>query len=217
MAFLHRAVNGDGTLEREHAIGSGRMDLCLRYGDLTLGMELKVWRDGVPDPLAEGLEQLDGYLAGLGLASGWLVLFDRRTGQPPIAERRAHHTPDRRQPPGSADRGDPGLKRRRKARPGATRLQEAQRGDDQSGAGGDVAHPPENMRVVALDHVFEASSVDLFKAFVHQVEAFLDLLEPLFHQREVLLHQGAWALQCFLDPHPALARFDLMDRRRLAQ
>ncbi|MBK5938590.1 AAA family ATPase [Halochromatium roseum] len=87
MAFLHRVVNGGGTLEREYAIGAGRMDLCLRYGEVTLGIELKVWRDGRPDPLAQGLEQLDGYLAGLGLDSGWLVLFDRRSGQPPIEER----------------------------------------------------------------------------------------------------------------------------------
>ncbi len=87
MAFLHRVVNGDGTLEREYAIGRGRMDLCLRYGAVTLGIELKVWRDGESDPLAEGLEQLDGYLAGLGLDSGWLVIFDRRSGQPPIRER----------------------------------------------------------------------------------------------------------------------------------
>ncbi|MBM4201789.1 MAG: ATP-binding protein, partial [Gammaproteobacteria bacterium] len=49
-------------------------------------------RDGCPDPLAEGLEQLDGYLAGLGLDRGWLVLFDRRTGQPPIAERTTRQT-----------------------------------------------------------------------------------------------------------------------------
>ena len=87
MAFLHRVVNGGGTLEREYAIGSGRMDLCLRYGTVTLGMELKVWRDGAPDPLPEGLAQLDAYLAGLGLDRGWLVIFDRRTGQPPIAAR----------------------------------------------------------------------------------------------------------------------------------
>jgi len=87
MAFLHRVVNGGGTLEREYAIGSGRMDLCLRYGAVTLGMELKVWRDGAPDPLVEGLSQLDGYLAGLGLPTGWLVIFDRRSGQPPAAER----------------------------------------------------------------------------------------------------------------------------------
>jgi hypothetical protein len=87
MAFLHRVVNGGGTLEREYAIGSGRMDLCLRYGGVTLGMELKVWRDGQADPLKRGLAQLDSYLAGLGLDNGWLVIFDRRSGQVPVAER----------------------------------------------------------------------------------------------------------------------------------
>jgi hypothetical protein len=87
MAFLHRVANGGGTLEREYAIGTGRMDLCLRYGPDTLGMELKVWREGEKDPLDEGLVQLDCYLAGLGLDTGWLIIFDRRGGQPPIAER----------------------------------------------------------------------------------------------------------------------------------
>jgi hypothetical protein len=61
MAFLHRVANG--------------------------ALELKVWREGSKDPLDEGLAQLDGYLAGLGLESGWLVIFDRRSEQPPIAER----------------------------------------------------------------------------------------------------------------------------------
>ena len=87
MAFLHRVANAGGTLEREYAIGSGRMDLCLRYGELILGIELKVWRDDNPDPLSEGLEQLDSYLEGLGQQSGWLVIFDRRSGQPPIRQR----------------------------------------------------------------------------------------------------------------------------------
>jgi hypothetical protein len=87
MAFLHRVVNSGGTLEREYAIGTDRMDLCLRYGNVTLGIELKVWRDGRSDPLAAGLEQLDSYLAGLGLMNGWLVIFDQRSNQPPIAER----------------------------------------------------------------------------------------------------------------------------------
>jgi hypothetical protein len=87
MAFLHRVVNGGGTLEREYAIGTRRMDLCLRYGEVTLGMELKVWREGRPDPLAKGLAQIEGYLAGLGLDQGWLVIFDRRPGLPPIEDR----------------------------------------------------------------------------------------------------------------------------------
>ena len=75
-------LNGAGTLEREYAIGSGRMDLCLRYAGLTLGMELKVWRDGYPGPLTAGLAQLGPYLAGLGLDTGWLVIFDRRPRRP---------------------------------------------------------------------------------------------------------------------------------------
>jgi hypothetical protein len=87
MAFLHRVINGGGTLEREYAIGSDRMDLCLRYGEVTLGIELKVWRPGHPDPIQAGLEQIDRYLAGLGLDSGWLVIFDQRPDLPPIAER----------------------------------------------------------------------------------------------------------------------------------
>ncbi|WP_437902501.1 ATP-binding protein [Sorangium sp. So ce327] len=87
MAFLHRVVNGGGTIDREYAIGRGRMDLCVRYAGETLAIELKVWRDGRPDPLAEGLAQLDEYLAGLELQRGWLILFDQRAGQPPIAER----------------------------------------------------------------------------------------------------------------------------------
>lgn len=90
MAFLHRVVNGGGSLEREYAIGTRRMDLCLRYGGpepVTLAMELKVWRDGEKDPLGRGLEQLDSYLSGLGLETGWLVIFDRRSDLPPIAER----------------------------------------------------------------------------------------------------------------------------------
>jgi hypothetical protein len=87
MAFLHRVVNGGGSLEREYAIGSGRMDICLRYGAVTLAMELKVWRKGEGDPLSEGLEQLDTYLSGLGLSTGWLVIFDQRPDQPRLAER----------------------------------------------------------------------------------------------------------------------------------
>ena len=87
MAFLHRVVNGGGTLEREYAIGSGRMDICLRYGVVVMGMELKVWKPGKKDPLPQGLQQLDKYLAGLGLDTGWLVIFDRRPDLLPIEER----------------------------------------------------------------------------------------------------------------------------------
>ena len=63
------------------------MDLCLRYGSVTLGIELKVWRDKRGDPQSSGLEQLDSYLARLGLESGWLFIFDQRKKSLPIEER----------------------------------------------------------------------------------------------------------------------------------
>ncbi len=87
MAFLHRVVNGAGNIDREYAIGSRRIDLCVTYGTVRMAMELKTWRDGYKDPLPEGLTQLDKYLNGLGLETGWLVIFDQRSGLPDISER----------------------------------------------------------------------------------------------------------------------------------
>ena len=87
LAFLDRVANGGGRVEREYAIGRGRMDICVVWRDQLLPIEVKVWHPGGRDPLAEGLEQLDGYLAGLGTQYGWLVLFDRRPNLPPIADR----------------------------------------------------------------------------------------------------------------------------------
>lgn len=87
MAFLHRVVNGGGRVEREYAIGTGRMDVLVTLGAVRLAMELKVWGDGASDPVTEGLRQLDAYLAGLSLDAGWLVVFDRRSHQPRLAER----------------------------------------------------------------------------------------------------------------------------------
>jgi len=87
MAFLHRVVNGGGSIEREYAIGRGRMDLWLRVGDVKVAMELKVWRDGRGDPQGKGLEQIDRYLEGLGLDEGWLVIFDRRRNAGSVSAR----------------------------------------------------------------------------------------------------------------------------------
>ena len=96
MAYLHRIVNGKGIIDREYAIGSGKMDLYIRYDggnrSVRMAMELKVWRDGRPDPLIEGLRQLDEYMSGLSLKEGdiergWLVIFDQRSHQPDISER----------------------------------------------------------------------------------------------------------------------------------
>ena len=88
MAFLQRIVNGGGYVDREYGVGRGRIDLLLRWpyrladgrpAVQRRAIEIKVWRPGTPDPQKKGLEQLDGYLAHLGLRRGTLVIFDRRS------------------------------------------------------------------------------------------------------------------------------------------
>jgi hypothetical protein len=77
-------------------VGRGRIDLLVRWpyrdGEGRRAVqreaaELKVWRPGESDPLAEGLAQLDAYLDRLSLPTGVLVVFDRRPAAAPIAER----------------------------------------------------------------------------------------------------------------------------------
>ncbi|TXK42859.1 AAA family ATPase [Nonomuraea sp. C10] len=98
MAYLHRLVNGGGQLDREYAAGTKRLDVLVRWpyagpdGERLVqreALELKVWRAGKEDPLAEGLAQLDGYLDRLSLTTGVLVIFDRRPEAPPWNRRGA--------------------------------------------------------------------------------------------------------------------------------
>lgn len=76
-----------GSIDREYAIGSGRMDLCVRYKKTMLAMELKTWKLGQQDPIAKGLVQLDAYLSGVELSFGWLVIFDQRPSKTPLYDR----------------------------------------------------------------------------------------------------------------------------------
>ncbi len=92
MAWMQRVVNGGGTIDREYAAGSGRIDLCVRWplprgGVWRFALELKVWREGQVVPEADGRDQLGGYLDRLGLDHGTLVIFDQRTAAAPFAER----------------------------------------------------------------------------------------------------------------------------------
>jgi len=98
MAWLHRIVNGGGSVEREVGVGRKRIDLVVRWPYTNtegqrvvqrLAMELKVWRDRDKkgDPLERGLVQLDEYLDRLGLDEGILVLFDCRADAEPIEDR----------------------------------------------------------------------------------------------------------------------------------
>lgn len=91
-AWLQRVVNGGGFIDREYGLGRRRIDVLVRW-PLPDGswqreaLELKVRRDGEADPTPEGLRQIEGTLSSLGLGHGWLVIFDRRTDAPPVAER----------------------------------------------------------------------------------------------------------------------------------
>jgi hypothetical protein len=76
MAFLQRIVNAGGTLEREFAIGSGRVDITVRWKGQVIPLELKIRRSDRTE--AEGIEQLSRYLERLGQTEGYLFLFDRR-------------------------------------------------------------------------------------------------------------------------------------------
>ena len=100
MGFLQRLVNGGGHVDREYGVGRGRIDLLIRWPYTTPdgtqtwqreAIEMKVWRTGKPDPLTEGLTQLDNYLDRLTLNTGTLVIFDRRPQAPPVAERTTFH------------------------------------------------------------------------------------------------------------------------------
>ncbi|GMV42751.1 MAG: hypothetical protein AMXMBFR64_44670 [Myxococcales bacterium] len=93
-AWLQRIVNGGGFIDREYGVGMRRIDVLVRWpvpsekgGWQREALELKVRRDDTADPTPEGLRQIEGYLSSLGLGHGWLVVFDRRTGAPPVATR----------------------------------------------------------------------------------------------------------------------------------
>ena len=78
-AFLQRVVNSGGRIEREYGLGRGRMDLMVEWGPRRQreAVECKLRRNGLDRTVAEGLEQLGGYMRRCGTASGHLVIFDR--------------------------------------------------------------------------------------------------------------------------------------------
>ncbi len=97
MAFLQKIVNGGAraglsTIDREYAVGAGRIDLHVRWpllgGDCQrFAVELKVWRDKQGDPLEDGKDQLADYLERLDLPLGTLLIFDQRSDAPPLPKR----------------------------------------------------------------------------------------------------------------------------------
>ena len=80
-AYLQKVVNGGGRIEREYALGRGRVDLLILWphGGRTrrFVVECKVRRDGLERTIREGVEQTRGYMDRYGAESGHLVVFDR--------------------------------------------------------------------------------------------------------------------------------------------
>ena len=79
MTYLDRVVNGGGRVDREFAVGGGKLDLLVRHKELLLPIEVKLHRDHRANPVPEGLDQIDRDCAGLGVDTGWLVVIDQRT------------------------------------------------------------------------------------------------------------------------------------------
>jgi hypothetical protein len=74
MAFLQRVINAGGEITREMALGNGRIDLLVTFGNQEFALELKIKRDRYT--IEDGKEQLGRYLDRLGLKQGYLVIFD---------------------------------------------------------------------------------------------------------------------------------------------
>ena len=73
MGYLQRVVNGGGSIVREMALGSKRLDLCVEFGKFRYAVELKMKRNF---STKESPAQLVGYLDVLGLSEGWMAIFD---------------------------------------------------------------------------------------------------------------------------------------------
>ena len=95
-ACLQRIVNGGGRLEREYALGRGRVDLLIlwRQGPRIrkFVVECKVLHKDLERTIADGLAQTRGYMDRCGAEAGHLIVFDRapdRTWEDKIFRREA--------------------------------------------------------------------------------------------------------------------------------
>jgi hypothetical protein len=79
MAFLQRVTNGQGRINREMALGSGRLDLCVEYRDKRYAVEVKTAKNFKGE---DSYRQLLNYLDTLGLAEGWMPIFDPDPAKP---------------------------------------------------------------------------------------------------------------------------------------
>ena len=83
-AYLQRVVNGGGRIEREYALGSGRVDLLIvwpmadRVQEFVVECKVVRERDGLDGVIAEGVAQTARYVDRSAAEAGHLVVIDRR-------------------------------------------------------------------------------------------------------------------------------------------
>ena len=74
MAFLQRVTNGGGHINREMALGQGRLDLCVEFRGARYAVEVKT-SDNFKDE--KSYAQCAKYLDTLKLSEGWMPIFDK--------------------------------------------------------------------------------------------------------------------------------------------
>ena len=83
-AYLQRVVNGGGRIEREYALGRGRVDLLIvwpladRVQEFVVECKVVRERDSLESVVDEGVEQAARYVDRCGAEAGHLVVIDRR-------------------------------------------------------------------------------------------------------------------------------------------
>ena len=74
MAFLQRVTNGGGHINREMAVGTGRLDLCVEFRGARYAVEVKTSDNFKGE---KSYAQCAQYLDSLGLAEAWMPVFEK--------------------------------------------------------------------------------------------------------------------------------------------
>ena len=74
MAFLQRVTNGGGHINREMALGTGRLDLCVDFRGARYAIEVKTYENFQGE---KSYAQCAKYLDSLGLSEGWMPIFEK--------------------------------------------------------------------------------------------------------------------------------------------
>ncbi len=91
-AYLQRVVNSGGRIEREYAVGRGRVDVLIEWRQTTgkgavrirkyvIECKVRTARIGLDRLIREGLEQTAAYMDGCGAEAGHLAIVDLPSGQ----------------------------------------------------------------------------------------------------------------------------------------